>query len=394
MTHRAGARAAGWAWTLAALGAMPCVAQVNAGPVGAPGPEGGVYVHAQAEAWSNGLPVTDLDGDWRRGYQRRKGPQRAYASARLETGAWLAGAGASGRPRLRLGAVQRLDATAVMSGDAAEVLRLYQRGQDPDQPATYDATTRMRHWRGAGVAWHADWPLVQGVRLSLSGDLLQLQRLRVLHTQGSVAYQADGSYAYAGRLRDDDSRYQALFMGAPEARGQGLTGSLGAEFTPAAWGLGAGWPDRMSLRLEDAWSRLVWDGVNGHDAVLDSQVQTRDPDGRVAYRAAIQGRYTQRQLVSDIPMRSQLQLDWTLPSGQWSLQVVERIGLWQRWVSWQGPWAVQPTLAVDPVARAWSAGLQWGGLSLHYAAGLGEADARIRSVQLRLQSALWGGEPR
>jgi hypothetical protein len=359
----------------------------------------------QAEAWSNGLPVMHLDGDWRQGYVRRQGTQRAYASARLEVGGWLHWPLPAAGPPMqmwRLGALQRLDATAVMSGDAAEVLRLYQLRQDPDAPATYDAATRMRHWRGRGVAVHADWPLAAGWQLSMGWDAMALQRLRDLQTTGTVAYQADDSYAYRGTLHDDDSRYQALFMAAPASQGQGAACSLGLSWSPArsGWADGASepwWPDRVSWRTDDAWSRLVWSGVNGNDAVLDSQVQTRDADGRVAYRAAIEGRYTRRTLVTDIPRRHSLALDWVRPSGRWSLQVVERIGLWQRWLAWQGEpaaWGAQPMLALDPFARAWRAGVQWGGLSVSYGSGLGEADERIRTLQVRLQWALWDAQTR
>jgi len=361
----------------------------------------GVYTEVRAEAWSNGLPVMDLNGDWATGYRRLAGTQQAYASARAEAGAWwrqATGEALQGAPLLRAGALYRADATARMSGDAAEVLRLYQQKQDPSPPARYDASTRMRYWTGRGLTLQAVTPSWRGLSLSLGWDALRLQRLRSLATTGQVSYLADGSYAYAGRLHDDDSRYQALFMTGPEAQGQGAALSVALQAEPTRWASDADvaevLPTRLRLSVDDAWSRLSWGGVNGNDAVLNSQVQTRDADGRVDYQAAIQGLYTRRKLVERIPVRSALQLDWQRPSGLWSLQVVSRLGLWQRWASWQGPWAVQPSVGVDPVARAWRAGLAWQGLQLGYTSGLGDGAQRIRGLTLSLSCPLWADAPR
>ncbi len=355
----------------------------------------GVYGELRAEAWSNGLPVLDLQGDWQPGYRRLQGTQRALASARAEAGAWWQWGEAA---RLRLGALYRADATAVMSGDAAEVLRLYQQGRDPDQAAAYDAGTRMRHWTGRGLSAQAAVSLRPGWQLTLGLDALSLQRLRALRTTGQVSYLADGSYAYSGQLRDDDSRYQALFMTGPQAQGQGAALSLALQAEPTRWAsdadVAAALPTRLRLSVDDAWSRLTWGGVNGHDAVLDSQVQTRDAEGRVEYQAAIQGRYTRRTLVERIPVRSALQLDWQRPSGLWSLQVVTRLGLRQHWASWQGTGVVQPSVGVDPVARAWRAGLAWQGLQLGYTSGLGDGAQRIRGLTLSISCPLWSGSPR
>ena len=343
----------------------------------------GVYLDVSYEAWSNGVPVTNLEGDWSTGYERRDGGQRAYVVGRVEAGASL-GWPAMGASPWRLGLLGRVDAGARVSGQAAQVLYHYQSRTDPPQPVTYNADTDLLFWAGRGLSLHTaawQWGAVQA---SASWDHMTLSRLRGLRTRGQVSFNADGSYGFHGTLRDDNARAQAVFMVPPEGSGVGDALSLTLAWRRAMAGdtLPAGLPDRITLHVDDAWSRLRWAGVNGNDAVLDSNVSQRTPEGYIEYRAAINGQYTRRPLIERIPVSTQLRLAWGGDGGEWSIQIKQRLGLWQRWLGWQraGNWGWQ--VAVEPVAGAVLLGAHWQGWRLSVMADRLDAAAHAQGAQV------------
>lgn len=346
----------------------------------------GLYVAMTAEAWSRGLPVLDLEGDWGAGYERSSSDQRAYAMARAEAGAWSGDSATPGQPHAwRLGLLARADASARMTGEAAQVLYHYQSRTDPAQPVIYNADTQIQFWQGQGLALHAPVFRLGGLQLDLGWDHMTLQRMRHLETHGTVGYNVDQSYSYQGTLRDDDTQTRALFMNPPAARGVGDALSLSLSWVrPHADAEAASplWPGRVKLQMDDAWSRLRWSGVNGNDAVLDSQVSQRTPDGYIEYRAAINGQYARKSLVERIPVTTQFELGWPDEHGEWQLRCQERLGLWQRWFGWRSTGDLAGQFALEPIAGAWQIGAAWRGFSASFMGDRLDRAAHARGVQL------------
>lgn len=348
----------------------------------------GVYAEMQVEAWSNGLPVLDINGDWTRGYERRDGRQRAYAQGRAEVGGQFNPVQQEGWNPWRLGLLARADASARLSGDAAQVLYHYQSRTDPDQPGTYNADTDLMLWSGRGVAVHTPTLSLGAFKLDAGWDHMTLQRLRSLQSRGQVTYNADNSYSYEGKLHDDNSKSTPLFMVPPSARGVGDALSLRLSWVGSTGADRAVWlPDRLQVKVDDLWSRLHWSGINGDDAVLNSNVSTRTSDGYIEYRAAINGQYTRRTLVERIPTSSQVQMGWSQVDGEWTLRLKNRLGLWQHWIGWQSHASLAWRLAVEPVAGALSMGVDWYGLSATFMTDRLSNEAHVRGGQLSWAAA-------
>lgn len=374
-----------WLWLGAAgLSLLTHAAQANEPP--AVSPSWGAYADVRAEAWSNGLPVLKLDGDWSRGYTPREGMQRAYMQARAELGAQFGSAIREADAAWRLGMLARADATARASGEAAQVLYHYQSRTDPSQAVTYNADTTVQFWSGQGLALHTPMWRWGSVSLGASWDHMSLRRLRSLQTAGEVSYHNDGSYGFAGTLRDDDARSTQRFMSAPDRTGQGDALSLRLR-----WQRGTGLDDAVSsslmpaevrLDVDDIWSRLQWHGVNGNDAILDSNVSQRTPDGYIEYRAAINGQYTRRTVVERIPTRTELRVAWGDAGKGGFVRIKSRLGLWQRWLGWQGGQALHWQVSIEPVAEALALGLTWRGLGLHVMGDKLNETAHVFGAQL------------
>jgi hypothetical protein len=347
----------------------------------------GVYALAKAEAWSNGVPVLGLDGDWSRGYDAHAGPQRAYAFARAELGALVPSIWSGFASSWRIGALTRVEASGTLSGDAAEVLYRYQSQIDPDQPGSYNADSSILFWKGQGLTVHAPTVRLGAFSLDTSWDHLKLSRMRVVQTQGVATYNADGSYGYQMQARDDSWKTTEQFMRPPQSQGVGDAMSLSLRWQGDAPGQdkaegGSFLPSWVALNVDDVWSLLQWQGINGNDAVLNSNVATRSPDGYIEYQAAINGQYTRRTLRERIPVGTQVQFGWRRPEGTWALRVNNRLGLWQRWVSWQSEGTVHWQLAAEPVHRAVQLGVAWRGMGASVMADRLDNGAHVQGGQL------------
>lgn len=131
----------------------------------------------------------------------------------------------------------------------------------------------------------------------------------------------------------------------------------------------------MTLRVDDAWSRLRWNGINGDDAVLLSDVAELGD-------ARINGQYTRRNVTERIPVSTQLQAEWGGASGRWSVRVKNRVGLWQGWLGWQSAGPLSWSVAAEPFAGALQLGLDWRGLRASVMTDRLDNGAHARGAQL------------
>jgi hypothetical protein len=344
----------------------------------------GAYGQVVGQAWSNGLPIIEMDGRWSRGYEPRQGVQRAYQALDAELGVSLAKGGADqvdASDAWRIGWVQRAQAQVRLSGQAAQVVYHYQSQTDPAQAESLDSAATVQWWQGRGLSVHT--PAWQHGAWLVSGRVqwLQLQRLRRTDTSGITAYNGAGDYAYNMRISDADSSRQAAFLQPAEASGQGASVSLALQWQPAP-----GWA--AGLALDDAWSRLRWDGVNTTAATLDSEVSTRTPDGYINYEPAVQGQDTRKAVTERIPVTVRADLVWQRPEGDWFVHLQRRWGLQQAWVGWSGGQDWRWRVAVEPRAAAASVGLQWRGWCVQAAADRFDGSAHVRQLGVAYQ---WGG---
>jgi len=335
----------------------------------------GPYAHAGFQAWSNGMPVLAMDGDWQRGYQRRAGTQRAYQVAQAEAGVLWAPEFAGRTWPMALGAVVRAQALAMASGEAAQVVYHYQSQTDPAQPGHYDGRTHVMSWVGRGLAWRLS-PLSSGpLQMELGWQWLTLTRVRDVATAGQATYNADGSYDFDVSVRHDRSGFQPRYSRPPEPQGEGASLSL-------AWLWRATPQLTMSLKLDDIWSRLRWQGLNGDDAVASSNVATRTTDGYLDYQPVVQGQYTRRGFSHSIPATVDVTALWHAGPGTAMVNLNRRWGLQQAWLGWRslGTWRWQA--AVEPWAQAWQVGLDAGGFSARFQTDRLDQAAHVRSWSL------------
>jgi hypothetical protein len=361
-----------WAWALLLVASVPAHAVLS----------GGAYALAKAEAWSNGLPVLALDGAWSQGYRPCDCRQRAYATARLEWGAQMGWGDDPAASLWHIGALTRVEASADVSGDAAQIIYHYQSRTDPSEPGRYNADARVRHWKGRGLTIGTPAFKFGAYSLGLSWDHLRLSRLRSLETRGEAGYNADDSYSYQLHLRDDDSDAHRRFMAPAASEGAGDAVSLSFRWQGAPEAAGTGVPAWVTVSLDDAWSRLRWRGVNGDEADIDSRVATRTPEGYIEYQAALQGQYTRRTLEERIPVTVRMAAGWRALGQEWSLRLQHRAGLWQRWVGWQSPGAVNWRLGVEPLHHAFEVGVGWGGLNASFMADRLDDGAHAQAANL------------
>lgn len=346
-----------------------------------------VYADMDAQAWSNGLPVMDMDGPWQSGYTPSAHQQRAYQSLRAEVGVGIDPALSMWPGMWRLGVLERSEAFARISGPTAQLLAYYQRRTDPTQPEVLDANHQSLSWRGRGVVIKPPAVNTGPVQWDVSLQWLRLGKLRTTSSAGAAAYEGAGTYAYQVALQDDNSRASIPFVDPAEPSGHGVSVSVGAQGNLGALSktlAGVGW----SLRINDAWSRLAWAGVNGSDGDLTSQVSTKTPEGYINYNPALQRRYTRRQLLAHIPSETTLQTQWQQGDQQWFVRLNHRWGLTQSWLGWQSTGAWQWLVALEPRAKALQLGLDHERLRLRVMADKLGSDAHAQGVSLSYAVAL------
>jgi hypothetical protein len=349
----------------------------------------GVYVDGRAEAVSNGMPVLRLDGDWSRGYQPKSREQLAHAMVRAEVGAalpvpvssqWFDGS-------WRVGALTRADASASLSGDAAQLVYHYRSKTDPALATQYDTSASTLNWKGRGVSVHAPALVWGSFRLDTRWDHLQLSRLHSTELRGQASYNEDSSYGFTMEVQDNNNKTSTPFLKRPTGLGQANSVSFAITWrddqrhedvrTISAWT-----PTVVGLAVDDAWSSLRWHGINANDALLNSSVESRTPDGYVEYQAVIQGKYTPKTISKHIPVNSTMVVGWERESGIWGLRLQSRLGLTQSWVTWQSASPVQVFLSAEPVRKALQIGLAWQGLSASLMADRLDNAAHLQGAQV------------
>jgi hypothetical protein len=366
---------------------MVCSAQAATAQEAAPA-EGGGYLIIHAEAVADDLPVLDLSGDWSRGYKDGGGGRTALISGRAEAGFWFDGLGPWRTPgeAYRLGALARVDGTARLSGDAARFLKVYQSKEDPP-PGTYDASINAQTWVGTG--WTLTVPVCTDTVgrwcASLTWDQMRLKRLRTIETAGIVQYLSDGTYAFRMRAYDNDSRTQEPFLAAPGSSGTGSSFSLSMRWRQAHDEQTSTWvPSEVSVRVNDAWSRLHWPGMITNTATINSDTSQRDASGYINIQPLIQGRYARETVTERIAMTSSVHARWQAPdNSQWQLTVQYRDQLWQTWLGWQGGSSWRPLIAVEPERRALKLGASWSGVDAVLWADQVDRAANLLGLQLQ-----------
>lgn len=333
------------------------------------------YAGLTATAWSNGMPVADMQGDWRRGYDPNVGPQKAYLAARAEAGLGMPQAAPAWAQGWHLGALARVEAFAALSGEAADLLAAYQGKTDPTRVGSYNADHRTLTWRGTGLAVHTPAWSLGPVQLGASWHYLNLTRLRTTQTQGTAAYLGNGTYGYDLSLAEDNERVHTSFLANPADRGRGASLSLRMAWQPT---------DQLSLKLsaDDLWSRLRWPSVQANRANITSQVASRDANGYLNYRAAIVGKYTLQELQVRMPATVTLDMAWHREAGDMTLQSVRRWGLQQFWLGWRQAGDLAWSAEAEPLAGALRVGLAWQGLQVLVGADKLDDTAHVQQLNL------------
>ena len=336
------------------------------------------YVQASSSAWSNGLPVLDIDGPWTRGYQARSGTQRAYQDLAAEAGVALKVPGLPQAGVWRVGVLARSQALVELSGQAAEVVQAYQSRQDPAQPRVFDAHTRALSWRGRGVALHSPQMQWQGWTASASAQWMSLRYLRYAQSAGQVVYQGGGSYDYLLAVEDDSPSASTPFLarGAKRGQAQSVSVALGREVWPGL---------DLSFKVDDLWSRLRWPRLNALQATVNTQVATKTAEGYINYEPAVRGQFTPAVVDIRIPRAYQAMATWQRPEGQWSVRVHRQWGLQQTWLGWHTASADGFGVAVEPRFGAVQLGAQWRGLAAHAMFDRQDSSAHVRQWDLSYQ---------
>jgi hypothetical protein len=272
---------------------------------------------------SDGLPVRNLDGDWRHGYNASESNPRAMRYAQVEMG-WRSAWG-------EWSLVERKEAFLQMSADTASLLALYQQKAAPNASTlNRSAQASFLGWHGRGGAWRSNtwqWQNTQ-FRWGLQG--FRLLELRQYETTGTWGTDASGTYNYAVHGINNSSRQSVpsgvTALGQPSSNGWG--GSLSFDITHHL-------NEAHSLRLvaEDAYSQLRWSQLITQQESLNSSIKSRNGDGYVDYAPAVLGQYTSTNLLTKIPPAWRSEWRWkTYPWLETSASWVDRFGMQQRWI--------------------------------------------------------------
>ena len=270
--------------SLLLAGALCCLAPCSALAAAAEGATpSGWHPFVEARAWAayDAVAISDLGGDWSRGYSPKAGRnvllQRGRAEIGVEKGDW------------RLGWEFRQDATVVTDRQTLDFIRRYKQHSTPPVGTTGALAVQFNSWSAQGPRLgHWFGPASGGwmPRVYLSGAIYTKAALREGDASGTVGYVAADQYDFNVRRTDANSRYRYPFM-------QQEPGASGASVSLAmAWRLSAA--VSVDVNVDDVWSAMRWRNLPVKDDRLDSRVTQYDAQGYVNYLPLLSG--TNRQL--------------------------------------------------------------------------------------------------
>ena len=323
-------------------------------------PDSGWFARAQDVSWSDGLPVRDLNGNWRQGYAPSEANPRALRATEVQLG-WRSAWG-------DFGWVERKEAFLQLSADTAALLAQYQQKASSSAPTTdRSAQARFLSWHGRGFGWHSKSLAIQNTEVHWTVQGFRLLALRQFDTDGTWGSDGQGTERYAVQAHDADSR-ATVPEGVTALRAPGASGW--------AWSVSMGLTHRLNeahrLRFNaaDVASQLRWSDVVGQQESLNSQVTTRNSAGYIDYRPAVTGQYASTDVLAKIPTAWSGQWLWQV-NADWETSITwsERFGMQQRWVKADYRHAgIRWGVGMEPVRQGkqiglghgpWQASLAW-----------------------------------
>lgn len=335
-------------------------------------------------AASNNLPVDALDTPaWADQYRPSDKFSRAWRSLGAQVNIHLPSGSA-------VGLLIRSEADLSASADTVAAAALAEQKRVPSQDQEFLLEARFKSWTGHGLYAHTPWlgvPLGSDFRVRLSGQVLQLTRLRQGSGGGYLNYSP--SLGYESNLRYERSYHTAShsFVAAPQATGLGYSLSLQLQ---REWADGS----QIHLDLRDIHSSLRWTLLKESTTLTAYQSNNIPLD----YRGQ-----NQRQAIA-LRMEPSLGFAWhgaqqgadsPVGAGKWTAQLQHRNKLNRIFLGRaSSDYAAAPSdekgnrtlgwlVAIDPVHAAWMAQASWRGLSLTYGSHMASNSAYYRLMQIR-----------
>lgn len=341
---------------------------------------------ASEESIGQGLPVLALDrDDWPRYRSGQASQPRAWRSLQAELSATHPGG-------WRFGALARAEAWLQASPDAVTVAALDAMNSRPETARSYDLNASSQSWQGQGLRVGTPWLKLDAAdrwRWQADAQLLRLQQLRTVDLSGKLSYQSSDVYDFNVHSQRSSPNITGPYLSASGRSGLGSSLSVAVQGEPAA-----GW--QVQLRADDLLSRLDWPELATDNAVLNSQVTSRAPDGSLDYAPLIKGQKTLMHITRRICVHWQAKVSWSAfesqsQPGAITLQLDRRAGLNQAWLGWESGDAGRNrprwSLAIEPVRRVASLGLGWHGWQALLA-----TDGKGTNSEFRYLRLGWQGE--
>ncbi|WP_041376422.1 hypothetical protein [Polaromonas naphthalenivorans] len=372
---------------MGAMFSLPSIAQdLHSGTPEIPRTSWMLSATASEESIGQGLPVLALDrDDWPRYRSGQSSQPRAWRSLQAELSATHPGG-------WRFGALARAEAWLQASPDAVTVAALDAINSRPETARSYDLNASSQSWQGQGLRVGTPWLKLDAAdrwRWQADAQLLRLQKFRTVDLSGKLSYQSSDVYDFNVHSQRSNPNITGPYLSASGRSGLGSSLSVAVQGEPAA-----GW--QVQLRADDLLSRLDWPELATDNAVLNSQVTSRAPDGSLDYAPLIKGQKTLRHITRRIGVHWQAKVSWSAfgpqsQPGAISLQLDRRAGLNQAWLGWDSGDAGRSrprwSLAIEPVRRVASLGLGWHGWQALLA-----TDGKGTNSEFRYLRLGWQGE--
>lgn len=343
-----------------------------------------VSANASDEAIGQGLPVLALGRDDWPNYRSKESSQpRAWRSLQAELGA-------THPSGWRVGALIRAEAWLQASPDTVTVAAMDALNARPQTASSYNLYGRSLGWQGQGMRVGTPWLKLDAARRwhwQADAQLLRLKRFRTVALSGNMDYQNSDVYDFHVHGQRANPTITDPFLPASGSAGLGASLSLAVQGEPAP-----GW--RVQLRANDLLSRLDWPELATDTMVLDSQVSSRAPDGSLDYGPLVKGQKTLTHVTRRIGVHWQAKASWSAfsasgQSGALTLQAERKAGIDQYWLGWDsgesGRNELRWHVAVEPLRRVASLGLNWQGWQVFLASDGKRTDSQFRYLRLGWQ---------